>query len=101
MADRELAVRAVKEFLTTPIDWYFHLALSTSRHARVSLSKVQVPARFVAGSYDVLAGNRYMASAAERLEQGEYVKLRGTHFIAMEQPEQVHQLLLEFLESVD
>ena len=101
VADRELAVRAVKEFLTTPIDWYFHLALSTSRHARVSLSKVQVPARFVAGSYDVLAGNRYMASAAERLEQGEYVKLRGTHFIAMEQPEQVHQLLLEFLESVD
>jgi pimeloyl-ACP methyl ester carboxylesterase len=100
VADRELAVRAVKEFLTTPIDWYFHLALSTSRHARVSLSKVQVPARFVAGTYDVLAGTRYMASAAERLEQGEYVKLRGTHFIAMEQPEQVHQLLLEFLETV-
>ena len=101
VADRELTVQAVKEFLTTPMDWYFHLALSTSRHARVSLSKVHVPARFVAGSYDVLAGTRDMASAAERLEQGEYVELRGTHFIAMEQPEQVHQLLLEFLETVD
>ena len=99
--DRELAVQAVKEFLTTPVDWYFHLALSTSRHARVSLSKVHVPALFVAGSYDVLAGTRDMASAAKRLEQGEYVELRGTHFIAMEQPDQVHQLLLEFLETVN
>jgi 3-oxoadipate enol-lactonase len=98
--DPELAVRAIKEFLTTPVDWYFHLALSTSKHARVSLSKVHVPALFVAGSYDVLAGPRDMASAAERLEQGEYVKLRGTHFIAMEKPEQVHQLLLDFLETV-
>ncbi|HET9422304.1 MAG TPA: alpha/beta hydrolase [Nocardioides sp.] len=101
VADRELAVRAVKEFLSTPVDWYFHLALNTSKHARVSLSKVHVPALFVAGSYDVLAGTRDMASAAKRLEQGEYVELRGTHFIAMEQPEQVHQLLLEFLETVD
>jgi pimeloyl-ACP methyl ester carboxylesterase len=101
VADRDLAVQAVKEFLTTPIDWYFHLALSTSKHARVSLSKVHVPALFVAGSYDVLAGTRDMASAAKRLDQGEYVELRGTHFIAMEHPEQVHELLLAFLETVD
>ena len=31
--------RAVAEFLTTPVDWYFHLALRTSEHARVSLSR--------------------------------------------------------------
>lgn len=98
--DPELAAKAVSEFLTTPVDWYFHLALSTSKHARVSLSKVHVPARFVAGSFDVLAGSRDMASAAKRLEKGEYVELRGTHFIAMEQPERVHQLLLDFLAEV-
>jgi pimeloyl-ACP methyl ester carboxylesterase len=98
--DPELAAKAVSEFLTTPVDWYFHLALSTSKHARVSLSKVQVPAMFVAGSYDVLAGTRDMASAAKRLSQGEYVELRGSHFINMEQPERVHQLLLDFLEMV-
>ena len=95
--DKELAARAVREFLTTPVDWYFHLALSTSRHARVSLSKVHVPALFVAASYDVLAGTRDMASAARRLEHGEYVELRGSHFIAMEQPDRVHALLLDFL----
>ena len=98
--DKHLAARAVREFLTTPVDWYFHLALSTSRHARVSLSKVHVPALFVAATYDVLAGTRDMASAARRLEQGEYVELRGSHFIAMEQPERVHELLLDFLERI-
>jgi pimeloyl-ACP methyl ester carboxylesterase len=98
--DPELASKAISEFLTTPVDWYFHLALSTSKHARVSLSKVHVPAMFVAGSYDVLAGTRDMASAAKRLEQGEYVELRGSHFINLEQPERVHELLLDFLETV-
>ncbi len=98
--DRELAATAVREFLTTPVDWYFHLALSTSRHARVRLSQVSAPACFVAASYDVMAGARDMLSAAERLEDATYVELRGSHFIQMEQPEQVHELLLEFLERV-
>ena len=35
--------RAVREFLTTPLDWYFHLALRTSEHARVPLQQVRVP----------------------------------------------------------
>ena len=48
----------------------------------------------------MLAGARDMATAAERLERREYVELRGSHFIQMEQPERVHALLLEFLERV-
>ncbi|CAN5715522.1 hypothetical protein BH11ACT8_BH11ACT8_10640 [soil metagenome] len=98
--DPELAQVGIKEFLTTPIDWYFHLALSTSRHARVRLSSILVPALFVAATYDVLAGARDMASAAARMEDAEYVELRGSHFLPMEQPEIVHQLLLDFLDRV-
>ncbi|MEJ7794782.1 MAG: alpha/beta hydrolase [Nocardioides sp.] len=100
MPDRELAAAAVREFLTTPVDWYFHLALETSRHARVRLSRIEVPTCLVAATYDVMAGARDMLSAAERLQDATYVELRGSHFIAMEQPEQVHELLLEFLERV-
>jgi pimeloyl-ACP methyl ester carboxylesterase len=98
--DPELAEVAIKEFLTTPLDWYFHLALSTSRHARVRLSSIAVPALFVAATFDVLAGARDMASAAARVDEGAYVELRGSHFIQMEQPEVVHQLLLDFLDQV-
>jgi pimeloyl-ACP methyl ester carboxylesterase len=98
--DRELAVRAVREFLRTPVEWYFHLAVHTSRHRRVSLSRIHVPAVFVAGRYDVLAGARHMASAAERMADATYVELCGSHFVQMEQPERVHALLLDLLDRV-
>ena len=56
--DRELAATAVREFLQTPVDWYAHLALRTSEHARVRLSQVGVPCFLVAGRWDVLSGAR-------------------------------------------
>ncbi|NYD42524.1 alpha/beta fold hydrolase [Nocardioides panaciterrulae] len=98
--DRQLAVRAVREFLRTPVEWYAHLALHTARHGRVPLSRIDAPAVFVAGRYDVLAGARQMATAAERMADATYVELRGSHFVQMEQPTRVHELLLEFLDRV-
>lgn len=98
--DPEMAALAVREFLSTPLDWYFHLALHTSEHARVSLRHLQVPAAFVAGTYDVLAGARAMASAAARVPGATYHELPGTHFLSLEQPDEVHRLLLELLERV-
>lgn len=100
VAHPALAAVAVKEFLQTPVEWYFHLALGTSRHARVSLSGIEVPAVFVAATYDLLTAARHMRTAAERMPDASYVELNGTHFIQMEQPERVHELLMEFLERV-
>lgn len=37
MPDPVMARRAIKEFLTTPIDWYMHLVLHSSLHLRLSL----------------------------------------------------------------
>lgn len=99
-AHPELSARAIKALLEVPMEWYFHLALKTSEHARVSLSAINVPAFFVAGRYDVLAGARDMATAASRMTEATFVELRASHFAQMEQPEVVHQLLVEFLESL-
>ena len=100
VAHPELAAVAIGEFLKTPVEWYSHLALGTSRHARVSLSEVTVPVAFVAGTFDILAGARHMATAAARLADATYVELRGSHFLQMEHPDRVHALLVEFLERV-
>ena len=48
----------------------------------------------------MLAGSRDMASAAARIPGATYVELDGSHFVQMEQPERVHELLLEFLERI-
>jgi pimeloyl-ACP methyl ester carboxylesterase len=100
VADPELARRAISAFLATPVEWYFHVALHTARHERVRLSRIAVPTVFVAGTWDVLAGARHMASAAERMRDASYVELSGSHFLQMEHPEQVHRLLLELLARV-
>ncbi len=99
--DEEMAALAIRDFLTTPLDWYFHLAVHSSKHPRVSLSKITAPAFFVAGRYDVLAGSRAMLSAAERMREAAYVELPSTHFTQMEHPDVVHALLQEFIEEVD
>ncbi|KAA1418643.1 alpha/beta hydrolase [Nocardioides humilatus] len=100
VADPELTAFAIEEFISTPVEWYAHIALGTSKHARVSLSGIEVPARFVAAKWDVLAGARDMFSAAARMQEADYVELRASHFLPLEQPEVVHELLLEFLEKV-
>ncbi len=98
--DPELAAMAMAEMLTTPVEWYMHLALSSSRHPRVSLSQVEVPATFVAGTHDLLAGSRDMGTAARRIPGARYVRLRSSHFVQMEHPDRVHQLLRELVEQV-
>jgi pimeloyl-ACP methyl ester carboxylesterase len=98
--DPEIAARAISEFLTTPVDWYMHLALRTSEHGRVSLSAIRVPATFVAGKWDVLAGSRDMRTAADRIPGARFVELPGSHFLNLEHPDEVHALLLELLQRV-
>jgi pimeloyl-ACP methyl ester carboxylesterase len=97
VADLELARRAVQEFLSTPTEWYMHLALHSSLHERVSLRGITVPTSFVAGKYDVLASSTDMRTAAERIPGAVYQELGATHFLPMEKPQEVLEALHELL----
>jgi len=99
-ADPAVVERAVREFLTTPVDWYMHLARAAARHDRISLSRVRVPGVFVAGRYDILASSQDMRTAADRIPGSRYVELRGSHFLQMEHPQEVHAELLDLLASL-
>lgn len=91
--------RAVKEFLTTPVDWYMHLARAAAQHPRVSLRSITVPTTFVAGKQDLLASHHDMRTAAERIPGATYHLLPGTHFVQLEHPEAVHTALLELVRA--
>ena len=78
-----------------------HLARAAARHDRVRLSRIRVPAFFVAGRFDILASSEDMRSASERLEGSTYVELKGSHFLQMERPTEVHRQLLAFLEALE
>jgi pimeloyl-ACP methyl ester carboxylesterase len=100
MPDPTMARRAIREFLSTPTDWYMHLALHSSLHRRVSLRDIAVPTSFVAGRYDVLASAHDMWTAAERIAGAAYQKLDATHFLTLEKPDEVHEALLDLLDRV-
>ena len=100
MPDPVLARRAIREFLTTPTDWYMHLALHSSLHLRVSLRNIDVPTSFVAGKFDILASSQDMRTASERITGARYQELRATHFMPMEKPDEVHEALLDLLDGV-
>ena len=89
--------RAVKEFLTTPVDWYMHLALAAAQHPRVPLRHIKVPTAFVAGKYDILASSQDMATAAERIPGATYIELPGSHFLQLEHPDAVHEQLVDLM----
>ncbi|RNL65206.1 alpha/beta hydrolase [Nocardioides marmoriginsengisoli] len=101
VADPELTAMTVHGMLQTPVDWYMHLAVETSKHVRVSLRSINVPTSFVAGRWDVLASAADMRTAAERIEDAEYHEFEATHFVAMEHPGEVHELLLDLLDRVE
>ncbi len=100
MPDPLNARRAIRQFLSTPTDWYMHLALHSSMHRRVSLRDIAVPTSFVAGKYDVLASSVDMRTAAERIPEAAYLELPATHFLPMERPEEVHEALLDLIDRV-
>lgn len=102
LPNREIASvrRTVKEFLSTPVDWYMHLALAAAEHPRVSLRHIRVPTAFVGGRYDVLASSADMATAAERISEATFVELPGSHFLQLEHPDPVHAELLTLLDRI-
>ncbi len=100
MPEPVIARRAIQEFLSTPVEWYMHLALHSSLHARVSLRSIEVPTSFLAGRYDVLASSHDMWTAAERIPDAVWHELGATHFLPLEQPDEIHQALLDLLERI-
>lgn len=98
--DVAMARRAVREFLTTPVDWYMHLALASSLHLRVSLRSIDVPTVFVAGRFDVLASSEDMRTAAERIPGATYIELPASHFLPLERPDEIAELLDDWLARV-
>lgn len=94
------AALALAEFLRTPVEWYFHLALRSADHRFASVRRIQVPVRFVAGTFDLVASSRRMAAVAAQMPQAELIRLRGSHLLPLEHPDRVHRLLVDFLERV-
>ncbi len=78
--------------------WYFTLALAIARHARMDLSTVTCPVVFAAGRSDLLASRADIALAAAQLPDAELELMTGTHYLPIEQPTAMRDLLSRLVE---
>lgn len=73
--------------------WYFTLALAIARHARMDLTAVDCPVIFAIGRSDLLASRADVALAAAQLPHAELELMTGTHYLPIEQPTAMLDLL--------
>ncbi|HVF20022.1 MAG TPA: alpha/beta hydrolase [Mycobacteriales bacterium] len=73
--------------------WYFTLALGIARHAPMTLDAVACPVVFAAGRSDLLASRADIAQAAAQVPGAELELMPGTHYLPIEQPGAMRDLL--------
>ena len=91
----EVVIPALEEFRRHDFRWYFGLAVAAAEHEPMDLAFVQCPTIIVAGKWDVITYRRDLERAAARIPQAQLHVLPGTHFLPLEYPDELAQLLHE------
>ena len=97
-AARPHLLATLEEFRTHDFRYYFSLAKAAESHDSMDLSFVQCPATMVAGRRDLITSVKAIVRAAEQIPHARVRTLPGTHFLPLEQPEEMHRLLTELAE---
>lgn len=85
--------RVMDHFRHHDFRWYFTLALALADHPPMALDAVRCPVLFVAGRGDQLTADADVALAADRVADAEVVVLDGTHYLPVEVPARMRELL--------
>lgn len=97
-AARPHLVAALEEFRTHDFRYYFRLAQAAESHDAMDLAFVQCPVTLVAGRRDLITSVKAMVRAAEQIPHARVRTLPGTHFLPLERPEEMKELLTELAE---
>jgi pimeloyl-ACP methyl ester carboxylesterase len=94
-AKPEVVIPALEEFRRHDFRWYFGLAVAAADHEAMDLAFVECPTIIVAGKWDVITSLRDMERAAARIPHAQLHVLPGTHFLPLEFPDELAELLHE------
>jgi pimeloyl-ACP methyl ester carboxylesterase len=93
----ERLIPTLEEFRRHDFRWYFTLAVAMADHEPMDLSFVRCPATLVAGRYDIVTSRHAMARAAAQIPHARLVVLDGSHFLPLERPDEITELLRELV----
>jgi pimeloyl-ACP methyl ester carboxylesterase len=87
----------LESFLRHDFAWYFELALALARHEPIDPSFVECEVTIAAGRWDVLTSMHDVVAFAERIPHAEVHVLPGTHFLPLEFPDRIMDMLAELV----
>jgi pimeloyl-ACP methyl ester carboxylesterase len=88
-------IPTLEEFRRHDFRWYFTLAVALADHPPMDLEFVRCPATIVAGQRDIVTSRHDMERAAAKIPHARLVVLDGTHFLPLEKPDELTDLLRE------
>jgi pimeloyl-ACP methyl ester carboxylesterase len=94
-ARAEVVIPALEEFRRHDFRWYFRLAVAAAEHPPMDLEFVECPTIIVAGKWDVITYRRDLERAAARIPHAQLHVLPGSHFLPLEYPDELAELLHE------
>ena len=86
-------VPMLEQFLRHDWRWYGELAVAASEHDPMDLHFVECPVTIVAGKHDVLTSMHDVVDAASKIPHASISVLPGSHFLPLEFPQEIHDLL--------
>ncbi len=99
-ADLTTVREALRDFLAMDVTWYGHLASALQRHQPMDLSAVSCPVVYVSAAQDFVTDPAAVEAAAEQTPQGRVERWDATHFLVLEYPDRVREVLLELAADV-
>ena len=96
-ATPERLIPTLEEFRRHDFRWYFTLAVAMADHDPMDLSFVRCPTTLVAGKWDIITSRHEMERAARQIPHARLVVLDGSHFLPLEQPEALTDLLRDLV----
>lgn len=92
-ATPERLLPMLEQFLKHDWKWYGELAVAASEHDPMDLHFVECPVTLVAGKHDVLTSMHDVVDAASKIPHAQISVLPGSHFLPLEHPQEIHDLL--------
>ena len=92
-AKTEDIVPWLESFATHDFSWYFNMFPAAGEHERMDPSFIEVPIAVAAGALDTLTSALDIVEFAEQIPHAEIHVLQGTHFIPLEFPDDVMNMI--------
>lgn len=90
----------VRDFFGMDVTWYGKLASAMQKHRPMDLDRIGCPVVYISAEQDFVTDPQAVEEAADRTPSGKVERWDATHFLVLEYPDRVRDVLLDLAADV-